>query len=458
MSYRTHILLVTPLIFSCLIHLSNVVGFPIPTTDEGTYLGRSMNILEGLGPQDPYYGYDHPFFGRLFMATAFSMIAYPDSLNISNYANAQTLETLFLVPRVLMGLLAVFDTFLIFKISERRYNATAGFIAAMLFAIMPITWVTRWIHLDSIQLPFILLSIYFALKFKVTISRNNSIPGKNNYDILNLLISGIFLGLAIFTKIPALTMILPVGYLIISNNKLQSNLLKMLSIWIVPVILIPLIWPMYAISVGQFDNWLFGIYEQANREKLPFSLSLVEFFRIDPVLLSLGIISVIFSVIRKDFFIIFFIVPYVVFLYFVGFVTIFHLIPLIVGLSIASGSFLMEISRKVSPNMKVDKVLPYVVIAAICVIGVISTSHFLLKDYTSQYFEAAAFVSGYVQKNTHDYKNDGINPTVISSPFYLWIPKYKFHMNNYSEWGVKRIEAETAISIIDDAFTKDSFQ
>jgi 4-amino-4-deoxy-L-arabinose transferase-like glycosyltransferase len=264
--------------------------------DEGTYLGRSMNILEGFGPQDPYYGYDHPYFGQLFLATVFSIIAYPDSLNISNYVDAQTLETLFLVPRVLMGLLAVFDTFLIFKISERRYNATAGFIAAMLFAIMPITWVTRWIHLDSIQLPFILLSIFFALKVKVTISRNNSISScKNNYDIITLLISGIFLGLAIFTKIPAFTMILSLGYLIISNDKLQSNILKMLFIWIVPVILIPLIWPIYAISVGQFDNWLVGIYEQANREKFPLSLSLVEFFRIDPVLLSLGIISVIFS-------------------------------------------------------------------------------------------------------------------------------------------------------------------
>ena len=98
--------------------------------------------------------------------------------------------------------------------------------------------------------------------------------------------------------------------------------------------------------------------------------------------------------------------------------------------------------------------LPYVVIVAICVIGVIGTSHFLLKDYTSQYFEAAAFVSSYVQKKTHDYENDGINPTVISSPFYLWIPKYKFHMDNYSEWGVKRIGAQTAISIVDDAFKK----
>lgn len=154
MSYRKYILLVTPLLSSGLIHLSNSVGFPIPTIDEGTYLGRSMNILEGFGPQDPYFGYDYPFFGQLFLATVFSIIVYPDSLNISNYVDAQTSETLFLVPRVLMGLLAVFDTFLIFKISERRYNTTAGFIAAMLFAIMPITWVTRWIHLDSHSITF----------------------------------------------------------------------------------------------------------------------------------------------------------------------------------------------------------------------------------------------------------------------------------------------------------------
>ena len=84
------------------------------------------------------------------------------------------------------------------------------------------------------------------------------------------------------------------GYLIIANNKSEGNILKMFSLWIIPVILIPLIWPMYAISVGQFDNWLFGIYDQATREKLPLSFSIMEFFRIDPVLLSLGVTSVIF--------------------------------------------------------------------------------------------------------------------------------------------------------------------
>ena len=290
-----------------------------------------------------------------------------------------------------MGILAVFDTFLLYKISERRYNATVGFIAAMLFAVMPITWLTRWIHLDSIQLPFILLSIFFAMKGKVTIARNNNKPGsKNNCEFLTVLISGIFLGLAIFTKVPAFTMVLPIGYLILANYKIERNILRTFTVWLVPVILIPLIWSMYAVSVGQFDNWLFGIYEQANREKLPLSLSVIEFFQIDPILLSLGIAGIIFSAIRKDLFIILFIVPYGVFLNFVGFVTIFHLLPLIVGFSIASGIFITDISKKITPNIKLGHVLPYVVIAIIGAIGIISTSSFLIKDHTSHYFEAAA--------------------------------------------------------------------
>ena len=60
----------------------------------------------------------------------------------------------------------------------------------------------------------------------------------------------------------------------------------------------------------------------------------------------------------------------------------------------------------------------------------------------------------YMQKKTLEYDEGGISPTVIASPFYLWIPKYKFHMDNYSEWGIKRVVAQTAISIVDDAFIK----
>jgi len=59
-----------------------------------------------------------------------------------------------------------------------------------------------------------------------------------------------------------------------------------------------------------------------------------------------------------------------------------------------------------------------------------------------------------MQKKTLEYDNDTTATTVISSPFYLWIPKYKFHMDNFLEWGIKRVEAQTVISIVDEAFAK----
>ena len=53
-----------------------------------------------------------------------------------------------------MGLLAIGDTFIIYKICEKRYssNRTVAFIASVLFAVMPITWLTRRVLLDSIML------------------------------------------------------------------------------------------------------------------------------------------------------------------------------------------------------------------------------------------------------------------------------------------------------------------
>jgi len=92
--------LVVPLLLSGFAHLWSPTGFPSPTTDEGTYLGRAMNVLQGLGAQDPYYGYDHPYYGQLFLAAVFNVIGYSDSFNIPNSSNAQSFETLFLIPRV----------------------------------------------------------------------------------------------------------------------------------------------------------------------------------------------------------------------------------------------------------------------------------------------------------------------------------------------------------------------
>ena len=181
-------LLVIPLVLSAFTHIWNPIGFPSIHIDEGTYMRRAMNVLESQGAQEPKptigRNYDHPFFGQLFLAAALKIIGYPYSLlhpsttttttNTSEEA-VHSIEMLYLVPRVLMGLLAVVDTFLIYKIAEVRYNNNrkVAFIASILFAVMPVSWFTRRIYLDSIQLPFILLSILFAMYYAKKRKNNN---------------------------------------------------------------------------------------------------------------------------------------------------------------------------------------------------------------------------------------------------------------------------------------------
>jgi dolichyl-phosphate-mannose--protein O-mannosyl transferase len=206
------LLVLIPLALSAYTHLWNPAGFPNIYYDEGVYMRRAMHVMEGLGPQEAYY-YDHPFFGQIFLATILKVIGYPESLNPST--DLHSIESLYQVPRVLMGILAVFDTFLIYKIAERMYNRNVALFASIIFAVMPATWFTRMILLDSILLPFLLLSILLA----VYTSKSKSEKNMNINNYILIVFSGIFLGLAIFTKIHAFTMIPLVAFLIYRNNK-----------------------------------------------------------------------------------------------------------------------------------------------------------------------------------------------------------------------------------------------
>ncbi len=58
--------------------------------------------------------------------------------------------------------------------------------------------------------------------------------------------------------------------------------------------------------MGQFDEWLDGVFWQANRADRPFAAELKNiFFHMDPVLLGFGAIGLIYAVIKKDYFILF---------------------------------------------------------------------------------------------------------------------------------------------------------
>ena len=116
-----------------------------------------------------------------------------------------------------MGILAVFDTFLVYKIADIRYNRKVGFISAALFAVMPLGWMLRGIFLDSILLPFLLLSILCAVYYAKRSGSNSVYNNGINKNIIPIVLSGIFLGLAIFTKVPVFTIIPLIAFIIIKQ-------------------------------------------------------------------------------------------------------------------------------------------------------------------------------------------------------------------------------------------------
>ncbi len=440
------LLLFIPLALSAFTHIWNPVGFPALHVDEGHYMRRAMQVLQGLGPQESKatydYGYDHPYFGQIFLASVLSLVNYPYSINPS--INLHSIEMLYLVPRVLMGILAVVDTFLVYKIADARYNRKVAFVSATLFAVMPLSSVLREIFLDSIALPFILLSILFAVYYAKSDSRYNSINDSNK-NILLILLSGIFLGLAIFTKMPVFTMIPLISFIILqknytnssndSNTKTRNSRFKALGIWFVPVILIPIIWPAYAISVGEFNNWLDGVIYQTARDSGGKNLrsSILYISELDPVLLILGAAALICAIIKKDYFILLWAFPYLIFLYAIGWVVPFHWSILLPPLCIALG-VLIESLIKTVRSRRLKKFLPHILISAVIIFGLLITTMLIETNLNTSYFQLNLFRVRELEHHDSNLQNQGNsdNTTVIGSHrtrALMWIPMYIFKDN-----------------------------
>jgi hypothetical protein len=420
------------------------------THDEGVYMRRAMHVLNDLGPQDPasrydhgqgpVTSYDHPYFGQLFLAGVLGIIGYPNLIHPS-IGDAHSIEMLYFFPRILMGILAIVDTFLVYKIAEVRYNKTSALIASILFAVMPLSWILRRILLDSILLPFLLSSILFAIYAKDP-------KRSNNKKSLLILFSGIFLGLAIFTKAPAFTMIPLVAFLLFRNNNHNNTNLKDLGLWLAPTILIPLIWPAYSISVGQFDEWWTGILYQATERHVQ-GKSLLDaaniFFQIDPILLMLGAAGLVFAAIKKDLLILLWAIPYIVLLYLIGWVVHFHWIPILPIFCIATAVLIADLTNKI--NKKKAQILAFMIVSVIAIFGIVYTFTLIVINASSSQIKAAAFAS------QNGSSNDNI--TILSSPIYSWIFKYVFHKEHvflHIRDSSQSIQTKKILLIVDDVY------
>jgi hypothetical protein len=491
-----YLILTSILSLAAFTHLWNPIGFPSFYVDEGDYMRRALQTMDGLSFQESRgysaQPYDHPYFGQIFLAFIFKVIGYPDSLN-PKPGDVHSVEMLYLVPRILMGLLAVLDTYLVYKIADKLYGTRVAFIASILFAVMPMTWILRRIYLDSILLPFLFSSIFFAVYYanrppSVISNRKTNFNEDNNKNkqISVVLLSGIFLGLAIFTKIPVFMMIPLVAYLIYKNivSIDRKGKLKTLGLWFIPVILIPAIWPAYNILYGHFDDWLTGVLWQTSRYPRPMENIIPYLLQMDPLLLILGTSGIVFSAIRKDTFVLLWSVPYFGFLTAINYVGLFHFVPLIPVLCIAGATILAEIYEKIKdkgkrgndiqptitsyipkansdenimmeggqvrgnneidnrsfssaqkttskswPGLTLGSIFITVIVAGIATYGLANSTSLILSDSTASFFEMYTHIISYLPSGGFD-DNNSYKAAIIAPDWlreYYWIPRYVFN-------------------------------
>ena len=275
-------LLAVIIALSAYTHMWNPAGFPIFHGDESIYVQRGVGILN----HEVLYGlHDHPFFGQTVLAGFMHVSGYQDLLD-DPPADPSHLEALYAYPRTFMGLLAVLDTLLVYLIADRMFGRRVAAVAAVIFAVAPMSLILRMVMLDSILLPFVLSSVLLALH-----SRGSGNDGRRHHALL--LASGACMGLAIFTKVPAAAMIPPCAIL----AYWASGRIRDVGLWLAPALAIPAVWPAYAAQAGQLDAWIRDVAWQAGRSNAGIFEAMRRLFEYDPVLIPLGTAGFAFVVI-----------------------------------------------------------------------------------------------------------------------------------------------------------------
>jgi hypothetical protein len=263
-------------------------------------------------------------------------------------------------------------------------------------------------------------------------------------------------------------------------------------------LLIPAIYPGYAILQGEFDEWRKDISYQTDRIPVGMLENFKSLFIFDPVLTVLGIAGMIFAAIKKDFLPLIWVVPFAIFLYLNDYSSVHFWIVTLPAFSIAAAILILDITKMMSRNIKVTQIpitsfysnnvfskiklsfylksglffsiLSVVPISLVIIFGVVSTVILITTtNLNSHYFEALAIISENLPGNViNNYNNNENKVTVIGFPqtlIYFWMPKYildkdvdflearTFNKDKDMDYLEGRsLETEKALLIIDDRF------
>jgi hypothetical protein len=122
----------------------------------------------------------------------------------------------------------------------------------------------------------------------------------------------------------------------------------------------------------------------------------------------------------------------------IGFVSYWHIIPLLPAFCIAVARLIEFLSNITSRKKAYQNVTMHLLITAVGIFGIINTIILITPiNLNSAYFEAAAFIVKYLHDDTVNKPVGGNSNdiTIISNPFYSWIPQSIFHLDyNYIDY------------------------
>ena len=385
--------LAATLVLSAYVHLWNPVGFPDISFDEGVYMRRAMHVLETGSPQESYL-YDHPYLGQIALAGFLKAAGFPESA-------AASPEAPYLAPRILMGLLAVLDTFLVYRIADARLGRRAAILAAVLFAAMPMTWMLRRILLDGLALPLVLSSILLAA---------HSGGGSAWRGGALVACSAALLGLAAFTKLTAVSMVPVVAYLVASARGRAA-----LAAWLALAAAVPAAWPAAALHAGHARLWLDGVLWQAGRQAgmagERFAALTAANLAADPILMGLGLAGAAYAAARRRMLLVLWLAPFAL-LSAVAYFQYFHYILALPALCV-SAAFMVDdmLSRRLAARPVMRRAASVAAVAALAASGGAWSGMLVSEDLSSAQIRAVSHLTS----GAYD------GATVLASPAYSWV-------------------------------------
>jgi hypothetical protein len=205
-----------------------------------------------------------------------------------------------------------------------------------------------------------------------------------------------------------------------------------------------MIWPAYAMSVGHIDEWVDGVQWQTGRLGRALTAEMkTMFFNIDPLLLALAVIGLIYARIKREYFLVLWVIPYLIMLFLVDWVYFFHFVLIYPAFCIAIAMLFMDLAKK-EFKARILRPLIFFIIGATIVVGLTNSLMLITTNLNSSYFELVSLVSRHlpdriskdnIDNNFNHYSNNTVTLVGPNGGWsFFWLVKYVLDRDVDYEW------------------------